>query len=35
MTRPIVQTVHASTPIEKILDIIRRDGVIVLEDFVS
>lgn len=34
MTRPIVQTVPASTPVEEIIKIIRQDGVIVVSDFV-
>jgi hypothetical protein len=35
MARPTVETVPADAPIEKILEILHRDGVIVLSDFVG
>lgn len=35
ISKPTVQTVPATTDIKEILEIIHRDGVIVLSDFVS
>ena len=35
MARPTVETIPAHAPIEKILEILHRDGVVVLSDFVG